>query len=309
MLRRIKFGHIVPDKARHHTHFRDLIHALQSHPRLVVCLVSCLAAALAAAPAFAQQPYDGLWQVTVVTKTGSCDAQTHFNRDGRRRQDFGRPGFRQRRQRGTCASLDQWCICERSTQWQLRIGEMEWRISWRTVQRSMGSVPSIRQARLEILRPYAAADIRSRRVFLGARFAASPEPRPVGPVRRHGRQLVRRRHRHPGRRLERAHPLPRHLRGRRAQHGHELTCASDAYKFNLQADVVAEGGEVTGTWSETSRNVSGTLQGRGGGGTSRSSPAPPASTPTSRCGPPATSSRSPCGPTASSARANISLSK
>src|SRR5436190_14274652 len=33
-------------------------------------------AALAAAPAVAQQPYDGLWQVTVVTKTGSCDAQT-----------------------------------------------------------------------------------------------------------------------------------------------------------------------------------------------------------------------------------------
>src|SRR5438034_5980556 len=34
------------------------------------------AATLAAAPASAQQPYDGLWQVTVVTKTGSCDAQT-----------------------------------------------------------------------------------------------------------------------------------------------------------------------------------------------------------------------------------------
>jgi hypothetical protein len=33
-------------------------------------------AAVAAAPAKAQQPYDGLWQVTVVTKTGSCDAQT-----------------------------------------------------------------------------------------------------------------------------------------------------------------------------------------------------------------------------------------
>jgi hypothetical protein len=34
------------------------------------------AAALAAAPAAAQTPYDGLWHVTVVTKTGSCDAQT-----------------------------------------------------------------------------------------------------------------------------------------------------------------------------------------------------------------------------------------
>src|SRR5438874_9961417 len=33
-------------------------------------------AAVAAAPATAQQPYDGLWQVTVVTKSGSCDAQS-----------------------------------------------------------------------------------------------------------------------------------------------------------------------------------------------------------------------------------------
>jgi len=31
------------------------------------------AAALTAVPATAQQPYDGLWQVTVVTKTGSCE--------------------------------------------------------------------------------------------------------------------------------------------------------------------------------------------------------------------------------------------
>src|SRR5260221_11119644 len=34
------------------------------------------AASIAAAPVSAQQPYDGLWQVTVVTKSGSCDAQT-----------------------------------------------------------------------------------------------------------------------------------------------------------------------------------------------------------------------------------------
>jgi|SRR5882757_10865801 len=35
-----------------------------------------VAAAVVAAPVSAQQPYDGLWQVTVVTKTGSCDAST-----------------------------------------------------------------------------------------------------------------------------------------------------------------------------------------------------------------------------------------
>ena len=34
------------------------------------------AAALTAAPATAQQPYDGLWNVTVVTKTGSCEPST-----------------------------------------------------------------------------------------------------------------------------------------------------------------------------------------------------------------------------------------
>jgi hypothetical protein len=45
-----------------------------------------------------------------------------------------------------------------------------------------------------------------------------------------------------------------------------LTCASDAYKFNLGANVRAEGSAITGSWSETSRNISGSLQGRGGGG-------------------------------------------
>jgi hypothetical protein len=45
-----------------------------------------------------------------------------------------------------------------------------------------------------------------------------------------------------------------------------LTCASDAYKFNLGANVKAEGSAITGSWSEASRNISGSLQGRGGGG-------------------------------------------
>ncbi|WP_315720230.1 MULTISPECIES: hypothetical protein [unclassified Bradyrhizobium] len=45
-----------------------------------------------------------------------------------------------------------------------------------------------------------------------------------------------------------------------------LTCASDAYKFGLQADVIAEGGTISGSWTETSRGISGVLQGRGGNG-------------------------------------------
>lgn len=45
-----------------------------------------------------------------------------------------------------------------------------------------------------------------------------------------------------------------------------LTCASDAYKFNLTASVVDQGGAIVGSWSETSRGITGSLSGRGGGG-------------------------------------------
>jgi hypothetical protein len=45
-----------------------------------------------------------------------------------------------------------------------------------------------------------------------------------------------------------------------------LTCASDSYKFNLTANVVSEGGTLSGSWSESSRGVNGSLAGRGGNG-------------------------------------------
>jgi hypothetical protein len=45
-----------------------------------------------------------------------------------------------------------------------------------------------------------------------------------------------------------------------------LTCASDSYRFNLSSNVVARGGSLSGTWSESSRNISGNLEGRGGNG-------------------------------------------
>jgi hypothetical protein len=35
--------------------------------------VTCIAA-----PAFAQTPYDGLWNVTVLTKTGSCEPSVRY---------------------------------------------------------------------------------------------------------------------------------------------------------------------------------------------------------------------------------------
>ena len=38
--------------------------------------LAAAAATLTAAPAFAWSPYDGLWSVTVVTKSGSCEPET-----------------------------------------------------------------------------------------------------------------------------------------------------------------------------------------------------------------------------------------
>jgi hypothetical protein len=45
-----------------------------------------------------------------------------------------------------------------------------------------------------------------------------------------------------------------------------LTCASDSYKFNLTSNLIAQGGAVSGTWSETSRNINGNIEGRSGNG-------------------------------------------
>jgi hypothetical protein len=47
--------------------------------RIVLCHSLLLTAVCAAAaPAVAQTPYDGLWNVTIVTKTGSCEASAHY---------------------------------------------------------------------------------------------------------------------------------------------------------------------------------------------------------------------------------------
>jgi len=48
--------------------------------RLVGNSLVVLAVSAAAAPAFAQTPYDGLWNVTVVTKSGSCEPSARFPR-------------------------------------------------------------------------------------------------------------------------------------------------------------------------------------------------------------------------------------
>ena len=45
-----------------------------------------------------------------------------------------------------------------------------------------------------------------------------------------------------------------------------LVCASDSYKFELKSDVLAKDGALSGTWSEVSRNVGGSLEGRANNG-------------------------------------------
>lgn len=52
--------------------------------------------------------------------------------------------------------------------------------------------------------------------------------------------------------------------------GLRLTCASDSYKFSFLGNVAAVGGgAIAGNWSESTRNINGSLQGRGGNGSFR----------------------------------------
>jgi len=45
-----------------------------------------------------------------------------------------------------------------------------------------------------------------------------------------------------------------------------LRCASDSYKFELTTDIKSNGSNVTGYWSEATRNINGTLDGSGSNG-------------------------------------------
>lgn len=45
-----------------------------------------------------------------------------------------------------------------------------------------------------------------------------------------------------------------------------LRCASDSYRFDLNSDVISRGGNLTGTWSEISRNINGGVEGRASNG-------------------------------------------
>jgi hypothetical protein len=41
-----------------------------------------------------------------------------------------------------------------------------------------------------------------------------------------------------------------------------LRCASDSYRFDVNSNIVSDSGALTGSWSETNRNVSGNVSGR-----------------------------------------------
>jgi hypothetical protein len=45
-----------------------------------------------------------------------------------------------------------------------------------------------------------------------------------------------------------------------------LLCASDSYKFELKSDVKSAGGDLSGSWAETTRGVTGSLEGHASGG-------------------------------------------
>jgi hypothetical protein len=45
-----------------------------------------------------------------------------------------------------------------------------------------------------------------------------------------------------------------------------LKCASDSYKFELQSDITYDGGNISGSWNETTRGVVGSISGRMTGG-------------------------------------------
>jgi hypothetical protein len=46
-----------------------------------------------------------------------------------------------------------------------------------------------------------------------------------------------------------------------------LRCASDSYRLDISSNVVSEGGSLSGSWTESTRGVSGNVSGRASGST------------------------------------------
>jgi hypothetical protein len=76
MARCNKFSTHFPWISRIITHIGDLIFMRHNRIRAAFFGFVFIAGAFAAAPAGAETPYDGLWNVTVLTKAGSCEPST-----------------------------------------------------------------------------------------------------------------------------------------------------------------------------------------------------------------------------------------
>ena len=78
------------------------------------------------------------------------------------------------------------------------------------------------------------------------------------------RSLVGRRRDHIVGWVHRTHPLQGGLRGRfhGAALNQTLSCASASYNLHITANVVSNGGGVSGSWSESTHSVSGSISGR-----------------------------------------------
>ena len=167
--------------------------------RIRVLLIASLfaAAGFAAAPASAQQPYDGLWQVTVVTKTGSCDAQTTSTLT----VTEGKISAPARRSPAASAAG---VLCESRSMVHMRTvnsvatpdrgSGMAHQRAFRAAVDGKLPVSKTADSRIFVFR---GGCICSRRFFCGI-DRGSFMRQAGGPYRRYGRKLVRRRHHHAG---------------------------------------------------------------------------------------------------------------
>ena len=118
-----------------------------------IIFLGFLAATCLTAPAFAQTPYDGLWNVTILTKAGSCEPSARYPltvADGRVSGtadvsgSIGPAGNRQ--------GFHSWRLRQRSNERQFRLRQMERGVRWNSLQRPLGSIATV-TTRLEAREP------------------------------------------------------------------------------------------------------------------------------------------------------------
>ena len=235
------------------THIGDHVSCAKTASKLL-CLASPSRPPL---PPARPTPYDGLWNVTVVTKSGSCEPSTSSTltvTDGK----VSAAGAE------LPAASDAKALCVSRSMVHMQTANsmatpdrgngMGHQRAY--LQRSMGSVTAVTQSasrtRSRVIK--AAAPRRCRRSLL-AILSAPPATRnqtrswvwpAVGPARRWSRLRMDR---------QNASVAAPPTRSAGARTNQTLACASDSYRFDLKANVISERGELSGTWSESSRGL------------------------------------------------------